>query len=94
MGMRVLATPEAVQAIQKMQQIIAGGLTDQVRQLDAQGRTLSDANVWDGPKASEFRGQLWPQVNSALQKAVVELTELRTKLDGIQRDILAAGGQR
>lgn len=94
MGMRVLATPEAVQAIQKMQQIIGGGLTDQVRQLDAQGKTLSDANVWDGPKANDFRSQLWPQVNSALQKAVTELTELRTKLDGIQRDILAAGGQR
>jgi len=92
--MRVLATPEAVQAIQKMQQIIGGGLTDQVRQLDAQGKTLSDANVWDGPKANDFRSQLWPQVNSALQKAVTELTELRTKLDGIQRDILAAGGQR
>jgi hypothetical protein len=94
MGMRVLATPEAVQAIQKMQQIIAGGLTDQVRQLDAQGRTLSDPSTWDGPKANDFRSQVWPQVNSALQKAVTELTDLRTRLDGIQRDILAAGGQR
>lgn len=94
MGQRVLATPEAVQAIQKMQQIIAGELTGQVRQLDTQGRTLSDPNVWDGPKANDFRSQLWPQVNSALQKALAELTELRTKLDGIQRDILAAGGQR
>jgi hypothetical protein len=94
MAQRVLATQEAVQAIQKMQQIIAGGLTDQVKQLDAQGRTLSDSNVWDGPKANEFRSQLWPQVNSTLQKTVTELTELRTKLDAIQRDILAAGGQR
>ena len=67
MGQRVLATPEAVQAIQKMQQIIAGELTGQVRQLDTQGRTLSDPNVWDGPKANDFRSQLWPQVNSALR---------------------------
>ncbi|WP_258065728.1 hypothetical protein [Rathayibacter rathayi] len=39
---RVLSTEEAKSAIQQIQSIVNGGLTDQISQLDAQGRTLSD----------------------------------------------------
>ena len=90
--MRVLSTAEAKQAITKIQQIIAGGFTEQITQLDGQGRILSDPNVWDGPLASTFRSSTWPQTKTALDKAKTELENLRTQLDKISRDIMQAGG--
>ena len=49
MSGRVLSSEQAKSAIQQIQGIINGGLTDQISQLDSQGKTLSDPNVWDGP---------------------------------------------
>ena len=89
---RVLSTEQAKQAIQQMQSIINGGFTDQITQLDAQGRTLSDPNVWDGPLAERFRGSTWPETKSALDKAKTELEQLRDQLQRISTDIFSAGG--
>lgn len=89
---RVLSTEAARVAIGQLQSIINGGLTDQISALDAQGRVLSDANVWDGPLASSFRGSTWPETKAALDKAKVELEQLRSQLEKISRDIFAAGG--
>ncbi|MFG6285882.1 hypothetical protein ACRQF6_06385 [Actinotignum sp. GS-2025f] len=89
---RVLTSSEAKQAIQQMQSIINGGLTDQISQLDTQGQILSDANVWDGPLAQQFRGDVWPQTKSALDKAKQELEDLRNQLDQISTNIFTAGG--
>jgi uncharacterized protein YukE len=92
MSTRVLSTEEAKAAITRMQSLIAGGLTDQVRQLDAEGQRLSDPNVWDGALATEFRSELWPQTKTALERCVTALEELRTRLQGINQNIMAAGG--
>ncbi len=89
---RVLSTDQAKSAIQQMQSIINGGLTDQISQLDAQGRLLSDPNVWDGPLAERFRGSTWPETRAALDKAKVELEELRGQLQQIAQNIFTAGG--
>jgi hypothetical protein len=89
---RVLSTEQAKSAIQQMQAIINGGFTDQISQLDAQGRTLSDPNVWDGPLAEKFRGSSWPETRAALEKAKAELEELRGQLDQISQNIFSAGG--
>ncbi len=89
---RVLSTEQAKAAIQQIQSIINGGLTDQISQLDAQGRTLSDPNVWDGPLAERFRGQTWPETRAALEKAKTELEELRGQLQQISTNIFQAGG--
>ncbi len=89
---RVLSTAEAKTAIQQMQSIINGGFTDQITQLDAQGKTLSDPNTWDGPLAEKFRGSTWPETRAALQKAKTELEELRGQLDQISQNIFSAGG--
>ena len=89
---RVLSPEQAKQAIQQMQSIINGGFTDQITQLDAQGRTLSDPNVWDGPLAERFRGSTWPETKSALDKAKEELEQLRDQLQRISTDIFSAGG--
>lgn len=49
---RVLSTEEAKTAIRQFQSIINRGCTDQIANLDYQGRILSDRNVWDGPLAA------------------------------------------
>lgn len=89
---RVLSTEEAKSAIRQIQNIVNGGLTDQITALDGQGRILSDQNVWDGPLASNFRSSTWPETKAALDKAKVELEELRVQLDKISEDIFSAGG--
>ncbi|MCT1368548.1 hypothetical protein [Kocuria sp. HSID16901] len=92
MSGRVLSSEEAKQAITQIQNIIDGGLTDQIQQLDTQGQRLSEPNVWDGPLAEQFRSSTWPETKTALEKAKQELDELRTQLHKISTDIFTAGG--
>lgn len=89
---RVLSTDQAKTSIQQVQAIINGGLAEQIAKLDAQGKTLSDPNVWDGPLAQQFRDQTWPETKSALEKAKTELDELRNQLQKISSNIMSAGG--
>jgi hypothetical protein len=89
---RVLSTEQAKAAIGQVQSIINGGFTDQISALDAQGRVLSDPNVWDGPLAAQFRGSTWPETKAALDKAKEELEQLRGQLQKISQDIFSAGG--
>ena len=89
---RVLATAEAQSAITQLQSIINGGFTEQITQLDAQGKTLSNPDVWDGPLARTFREQTWPETKTALDKAKTELDELRGQLEKIRANIMQAGG--
>ena len=69
MAARVLSTEQAKSAIQQVQAIINGGLTDQISKLDAQGKILSNPDVWDGPLAQKFRDSTWPETKSALDRA-------------------------
>ena len=92
MSQRVLSTDQAKSSIQQVQAIINGGLSDEIAKLDAQGRILSDPDVWDGPLASQFRDSTWPETKAALDKAKVELDELRAQLDKISQNIMTAGG--
>lgn len=89
---RVLSTEEAKAAIGRLQSIIGGGFAEQISALDAQGRTLSDPNVWDGPLAQSFRNTTWPQTKTALDRARQELEELRGQLEKISVNIFTAGG--
>lgn len=92
MSARVLSSEEAKQAITQIQQIINGGLTEQIQALDTQGQKLSEPNVWDGPLAEQFRGDTWPQTKTALEKAKQELDELHQQIQKISQDIFTAGG--
>ncbi|HEX8101649.1 MAG TPA: hypothetical protein VF533_03485 [Solirubrobacteraceae bacterium] len=89
---RVLSTEQAKQAIQQVQAIINGGLSDQISRLDQQGRLLSTPDVWDGPLAQQFRDQTWPETKAALDKAKQELDQLREQLQRIAQNIMSAGG--
>lgn len=89
---RVLSTERAKASIQQVQAIIDGGLAEQINKLDAQGRILSEPDVWDGPLAQQFRDQIWPETKKALDKAQRELEELRRQLQKISQNIMTAGG--
>jgi len=92
MAARVLSTDQAKTSIQQVQAIINGGLSEQIARLDAEGKTLSDPNVWDGPLAQQFRDQTWPETKSALDRAHQELDSLRQQLQRISQNIMTAGG--
>ena len=92
MSGRVLSSEQAKSAITQMRSIISGGLKTEISNLDAQGKVLSDPNNWDGPLAERFRGSTWPETKSALDKAKVELDELRGQLEQISANIMTAGG--
>lgn len=92
MSARVLSTEQAKSSIQQVQAIINGGLTEQISKLDAQGKVLSEPEVWDGPLAQQFREETWPHTRSALEKAKQELDDLRAQLEKISANIMQAGG--
>ena len=92
MSSRVLSTDRAKTAIQQVQSIVNGGLTEQISKLDAQGKILSEPDTWDGPLAQQFRDQIWPETKSALDKARQELEDLRQPLQKISQNIMTAGG--
>lgn len=89
---RVVTSDEAKTAIQQIQSIVNGGFSDQIVQLDAQGRVLSDPQNWDGVLAQQFRSSTWPETKAALDKAKQELEDLRNQLDRISQNIFSAGG--
>lgn len=92
MADRVLSTPEAKQAIQSIQSILNGQFIGSIQQLETQGQTLSEPNVWDGNLAQTFRSDTWPQCSSALKSAHQQLIQLQGDLQKIAQNIFAAGG--
>lgn len=91
MSVRVLSTPEARDAVTRMQSILDGGLAEQINSLVQTGQTLSEPNVWDGPLAGRFR-DTWPQVSTGLNKTLTDLKQLQSQVKQINQDIMSAGG--
>jgi hypothetical protein len=89
---RILATDTAKQAVQQIHGILAGGLQDQINQLQAHATTLSDPNQWDGPLATTFRDQIWPQHHTAITTVQTKIQELNGQVQKIHADIFRAGG--
>lgn len=90
-GDRVVSTGEARESIKRFQDVVNGPLLDQINALDAEGKRLSDPNVWDGRLATEFRGK-WVETNRTLMNMKNSLEELRTQLNTINQNIMQAGG--
>jgi uncharacterized protein YukE len=93
MADRVVSTGTAREAIKRMQAIINGGLVQQINELNAQGRTLSEPNVWDGRLAAEFRAT-WPETNRKLTSMKEALEDLRRQIERINQNIMQAGGNQ
>jgi hypothetical protein len=92
MGQRVLATEAAKQAATKMQALLTGDMTAQIKSVQQIGTQLSDPNRWDGPLAQRFRTGDWPAQSKALQSAVTTLETLSKQMETVVENILHAGG--
>ena len=87
MSDRVLSSQAAKDAITALQNIINGGLQNEINNLNQQGNQLKDPNNWDGPLAERFRNDTWPGVENTLRNLTQELTDLREQLNQISTDI-------
>jgi len=90
MSQRVLSTQEAVTTAQKLQQILAGTLTNDLKQLQQLGTTLASPNEWDGAQAVKFRSQ-WANDSKGLQQAITNLEQLQKQAQQIVQNIIKAG---
>jgi uncharacterized protein YukE len=93
MADRVLSTDTARSSITKMKSLIDGGLAEQIAALHREGTTLSDANVWDGRLATQFRGD-WSQMNNTLTQLKDQLAQLQQQINTINQNIMTAGGNQ
>jgi uncharacterized protein YukE len=93
MAGRVLSSPEAKQAITKLQALINTELVKQITDINKEGTTLSQSDVWDGQLAQQFR-ENWPKVKSDLDKVKADLEDLRAKVQQINQNIMTAGGNQ
>ena len=89
---RVLATDNAKQAATRMQTMLSGDMSAQLRQLQVAGNDLSNPNTWDGPLATRFRTGEWPPQSRALQTAITTLEGLSKQMQTVLQNILQAGG--
>jgi uncharacterized protein YukE len=56
------------------------------------GTDLTNPQHWDGKSASDFRTNVWPQVQSDLTKMQTSLSDLQRAVDTILKNISTAGG--
>jgi uncharacterized protein YukE len=88
----VKVTDLAHQDAQKMLSIINNQMPQLISQLNSTGQQMSDPNNWDGPLAQKFRGEVWPQAKSDLDKMRSSLERLQQSVQKILSNISAAGG--
>jgi uncharacterized protein YukE len=91
MATRVLSTDQAKASITTFISTLNGGLEGAIASLNTEGTTLSDSNVWDGTKAEQFRGD-WADTSAKLRATQEALAALHQQIEGINRDIMTAGG--
>jgi uncharacterized protein YukE len=75
----------------KMLSIVNSQLPTLINQLNSHGQQLSDPNHWDGPLAQRFRGEVWPQAKSDLDKMKAALEQLQHQVQKILTNITNAG---
>lgn len=94
MSVRVLSSEQGKTSITRIQTILSGGLAEQIAALKSEGQILSDPEVWDGMLATEFRSTTWPDTARTLDQTAEAIEELRQRVQGINADIMVAGGNR
>jgi uncharacterized protein YukE len=88
----VKSSPDALEAIQNMQNTINGGLMDAITTLIGYGDSLNLDN-FAGAKADEFYSE-WPSTKNALTSAKTALEGMSNDIMTINTNIQAAGGNQ
>ncbi|OIV38028.1 hypothetical protein BIV57_07895 [Mangrovactinospora gilvigrisea] len=87
----VKVTPQAHADAKKMLTIINHDLGSAMSTLKTTGDRLSQKDHWEGPKADQFRGQVWPDATSQLKKMQDALGKLQHEVTQILNNIQQAG---
>jgi hypothetical protein len=87
----VKVTAEAHVHITQLLNLLQGPLGDVLTQITSHGLALTDPNVWAGPAASNFGGNVWPQVQTQLDQVRGTLGELQQQVAGVLNNITQAG---
>ncbi|HEX6235542.1 MAG: WXG100 family type VII secretion target [Acidimicrobiia bacterium] len=88
----VKSTEFAINTIQAMQNILRGGLAEQIQQFTSKGDSLTPDD-WDGQHAARFY-QEWPSVKTALDNAIAKLDEISDNIMTVNTNIQGAGGNQ
>jgi uncharacterized protein YoxC len=88
--MRTVTTPAAQDAVRQMQADLPGLKTTATDLID-KGNTLANPVNWDGPKATQFRTTIWPDVDQALRTLSQELTDLADSISQVNQRTTTAG---
>ena len=89
---KILVTQEAMQAIDKMKNIIEGPLLGDIKDLNSQGTILSNPMQWEGGSAVQFRAE-WQEVYASLQKTQTFLASLQSSVKRFHADIWGIDGR-
>ena len=89
---RVVVDATAHTASRTLQNVVTHKLPEAFNQLKNAGNDLVNPQHWDGKAARDFRSNVWPQVQSDLQKMQGSLSDLQQAVDKILRNISQAGG--
>ena len=87
----VRSDQQVLDTIAKMQTLIDGDFQTAINSLNQQGEFLANSGQWQGRYHDDFVPQ-WTQFYSNLQKMQSSLTELRQKIDQINKQIMISGG--
>lgn len=82
---------QARAASQQFLNILHNQLPQTVSQFQRHANVLSDPSHWDGPKAIQFRSDVWPKVSTEFKKMEQMLQELQQAVDKILTNITQAG---
>jgi hypothetical protein len=88
----VLTSAQAQDACTQFKTIVNGDLEGQIIALGKQGEILSQPDVWDGPYAQDFRGNIWPAAQKTLRDLKGELDQMQLSLEHISKEIFRSGG--
>lgn len=88
----VKSTPEAIEAIGRMQAAINGGLIDAISTIIREGNVLNPEN-FAGTKADAFYSE-WPDTRSALTTAHERLMMMADDVMTVNTNIQTAGGNQ
>ncbi len=84
------STQEAITGAQRLEQILAGSLTGELRQLQQLGDAVQPRRVGRPAGAAVRSG--WPDESRALQSAITTLDTLSKQMQTVVQNILHAGG--
>jgi len=88
---RVLSTELAKSTVTNMKNLLNGDFSASLTTLKGQGETLSNPEVWDGMKATQFRNETWPGAKSALDDLLASIQAMQAQIESITTNIFLAG---